>query len=567
MGAEVRTPGATALLRPPPRRPWSRIMGLESIFAKTVRDSRRVALLVGGVAGLFMLGTGAPYGAAPEFATIELRQQFIRGITALPLALRGLLGEPINIETLGGFLSWRVGNTLPVILGLWSVLALAGTLVGEAAKGSLDLVAATPQSRRSIAVQKLAGHVIAVVAAMLLFALLTWIVGLAFASLPGDEISLGAALGQATLYGVLMLAAGSVAFAVAPFVGRTRATAFGLVALFAGYLINSYSSLSSLIESLRPLSWYSLTEGHRPLAGVTDWPSVGLLGLLTLGLLAIGVLAFDRRDLGDSTALSWLRLPSLPAGIHGPLTRQLADRAAVALGWGVGIGLYATLIVLSADAFAQAIGSLPRIAALIESLYPGVDIAQPSGLLQLAFFAFGAFLIGLAAASFVAAWASDESGGRLAVVMGAPISRFRWMVSSGLGTMAAIGLVTVVFAAIVGVAVASQGGDVLEPVIGTAILGLSAAAFAGIGLAAGGLVRASLAAPVTAGLVIATFLLDTLGAALDLPDEILDLSLYQHLGQPMVGTYDPVGLVAALAMALGGLLVGAWGLQRRDLDR
>lgn len=567
MGAEARAGVATAAFRPSPRRPWSRVMGLGSIFAKTVRDSRRMAIVVGMVAGLFMLGTGAPYGAAPEFATIELRQQFLRGIEALPAALRGLLGEPIRIETLGGFLSWRVGNTLPVILGLWSVLALASTLAGEAAKGSLDLVAATPQARRSIALQKLAGHVVAVAAAMLIFAVLTWTVGLAFARLLGDEIALDAALGQAVLYGALMLAAGSVAFALAPFVGRTRAAAFGLLALFAGYLIYSYSTLSPLMESLRPLSWYSLTEGHRPLAGVTDWPSVGVLGLLTVGLMAIGVLAFERRDLGDSTALSWLRLPSLPAGIRGPLTRQLADRTAVAIGWGIGIGLYATLIVLSAEAFAQAIGSLPRIAALIEALYPGVDISEPAGLLQLTFYAFGSFLIGLAAASFVAAWSSDESGGRLAVVMGAPISRSRWMVSSGLGVIAAIGVTTLVFAAIVGAAVASQGGEVVEPVIGTGILGLSAAAFAGIGLAAGGLVRASLAAPVTAVLVIATFLLDTLGAALDLPEEILDLSLYQHLGQPMVGTYDAVGLVAATVMAVGGLLVGAWGLQRRDLDR
>ena len=41
-------------------------------------------------------------------------------------------------------MSWRVGNFLPVMLGLWSVLALSGTLAGEAAKGSLDLLASTP---------------------------------------------------------------------------------------------------------------------------------------------------------------------------------------------------------------------------------------------------------------------------------------------------------------------------------------------------------------------------------------------------------------------------------------
>jgi ABC-2 type transport system permease protein len=397
--------------------------------------------------------------------------------------------------------------------------------------------------------------------------LITWLAGVSFAALPGDEIAFTSAVGQAFLYGLLMLAAGSVSFAAAPFVGRTRALAFGLILLFAGYLINSYASLSPIIDALRPLSWYSWTAGHRPLAGVTDWPSVGLLAAVCAGFLAIGVLAFERRDLGDSAALRWLRLPSLPAGTGGPFRRQLADRTGIAIAWGVGIGLYAALIVASADAFAQSITSIPQIAALLESVYPGIDITQPSGILQLTFFGFGSFVIGLAAASFVGAWSSDETGGRLAVVMSAPISRVRWMLSSGSGVMAAIGVMALVLGAIMTAAVLTQGGDLAGPIGGVAVLGLASAAFAGIGFAVGGLVRASLAAPVVGFLVIATFLLDTLGAALDLPDGILQLSLYKHVGQPMAGIFDPVGIVVSVILVVGGLLLGAWGLQRRDLDR
>jgi ABC-2 type transport system permease protein len=115
--------------------------------------------------------------------------------------------------------------------------------------------------------------------------------------------------------------------------------------------------------------------------------------------------------------------------------------------------------------------------------------------------------------------------------------------------------------------VANVGGEIRDVVLGTLILGLAAAGFAGVGLAVGGLVRASLAAPVTAALVLASFMLDIIGAALDLPDPILELSLFKHLGQPMAGVYDPVGIVIAAILAVGGLAVGAWGLQRRDVDR
>ncbi len=552
-------------MRWPTERPWSRVMGLRSVFAKTVRDSRRAAIGVGLLAGLFMLGTGVPYGIESAFSTLELRQIFVNGLTSLPLALRGLLGEPINIETMGGFLSWRVGNTLPVILGLWSVIALAGTLAGEAAKGSLDLVVSTPVGRGRLALQKLAGHVSAVIVAMLMTAVIIWFVGFAFGALPGDEIPIGAALGQVTLYGLLMLASGSLAFATSSFIGRTRALALGLVTLFAGYLIESYASLSPVIASLRPVSWYSWTAGHRPMAGVSDWPSVALLAGVTVVLMAVGVLAFRRRDLGDAGGLRWLRLPALPAGIGGPFRRQLADRTGIAIGWGIGIGLYAGLIVASADAFAQSLTALPQIVDLVERIYPGIDIRQPAGILQLTFFGFGAFIFGLAGASFLAGWASDEGAGRLDVVLSTPLSRAAWALRSGLGVLAAIAVLTVVLALFVTGAIALAGGDIGGPVLGMAVLGLAAAGYTGIGLAVGGLVRSSLAAGTTAALVIATFLLDSLGAALRLPDPILQLSLYKHLGQPMSGIFDPVGLLAATIMTVGGLGVAVWGLTRRDV--
>jgi hypothetical protein len=127
--------------------------------------------------------------------------------------------------------------------------------------------------------------------------------------------------------------------------------------------------------------------------------------------------------------------------------------------------------------------------------------------------------------------------------------------------------VTVVIAVLIGVAIGSQGGDVVTPVIGVATLGLAASAFASVGLAAGGLFRLSWAAGVTAFLVIATLLIDTLGAALKLPDLILDLSLYKHLGQPIAGIFDPVGIVVAVAMVVGGVAVCTFGLTRRDIGR
>ena len=316
-----------------------------------------------------------------------------------------------------------------------------------------------------------------------------------------------------------------------------------------------------------PLSWYAWTSGHRPIAGVTDWPSVGLLAVVVVVLLAIGVAVFERRDIGAVAPLRWLRIPGLPRGTRDPFTRLLSDLTPAALGWGGGVGLYAALIASSAQALTDVLNQTPGLMDYIRIIYPDIDLSQPSGVLQLAFFAFASLMAGLAGATFLVAWASDEGERRLDVVLATPVSRAGWALRSGLAVMAGIGVFVIVLALFVIAAVASQGGDIGAPVAGAAILGLAAAGFAGIGFAAGGLVRSSLAAPVAAAAVIGTFVLDTLGAALDLPDATSTSRSTSTSVNRWPGTYDVVGIAVAAILAIGGLLVGAWGMQRRDVGR
>ena len=67
--------------------------------------------------------------------------------------------------------------------------------------------------------------------------------------------------------------------------------------------------------------------------------------------------------------------------------------------------------------------------------------------------------------------------------------------------------------------------------------------------------------------IIATLLLDTLGPALKLPESVLDLSLYEHLGKPMAGIYDPVGIVVAAVLASAGWWSARGVCTRRDIGR
>ena len=126
---------------------------------------------------------------------------------------------------------------------------------------------------------------------------------------------------------------------------------------------------------------------------------------------------------------------------------------------------------------------------------------------------------------------------------------------------------TAVMAVGVGAGAATQAGDATRPVLGLWVLGLYGMALAGIGLAVGGLIRPSLAAPVTIVVGLGFYLLDLIGSILDLPDAVLGIALNRHLGRPILGVYDEAGMLACAALAVGGVVLCATGMRRRDIGR
>ena len=61
---------------------------------------------------------------------------------------------------MGGYVQYKYGTFFPIVLSLWSILALSSTLASEAKRGSLEFVAAAPISRRRIVLEKLSGHIL-----------------------------------------------------------------------------------------------------------------------------------------------------------------------------------------------------------------------------------------------------------------------------------------------------------------------------------------------------------------------------------------------------------------------
>ena len=543
---------------------WSRVYGFGSIFAKTVRDSRRATIIAAGVLALVFIGVSR--AITVEFDTPQSRAELENLVNAVPPILQGMAGKVVNVGTLGGYLQYKYGVFFPLVLSLWSILALSGTLAGETQRGSLEFVAATGKSRRRVALEKLSGHVLMVGLAVLVAFVSIAFAGNTFATLPGDEISVLSAFAYAIWLGLLALIAGAQAFALGPFVGRGAAAGIAGCITFAGFIVNGYQAPVPELAPFANLTWWGWTYDHVALAGQYDWPAVGLVAVVTVVLLAIGIEAFARRDIGVTTALPTPSMPRSLLGLGGPLGRAISVSLSAAMAWGLGVGLFGLALGGAAQGFMDQLQESPQFVELLSTIFPNVDYASAGGFLQLLFVEFGVILAGLAAASFVSAWASDETSGRLEMVLATPLSRARWAIAGGIGMLVNVGVFVGLTAAGIGIGVSTTDSDVVTPLVGGLVLGLYAAALTGIGLAVGGNLGTRYAATVTVVFVIVTWFIQLLGPLLGLPELVRHLALTSHYGQPMVGVWDTAGIIASLALAIGGVAIGAWGFARRDLS-
>jgi ABC-2 type transport system permease protein len=273
---------------------------------------------------------------------------------------------------------------------------------------------------------------------------------------------------------------------------------------------------------------------------------------------------FTRRDLGVTSGLSLPGLPGFVLGVRGSTSRAFGDQLPRAFAWGIGLGVWGVILASFVRSFADQIKQDSSLVSTFRTVFPSEDLTTAGGWLQL--YA-QLFLIaaGLAAATFVSKWASDEIDGRLEMVLATPTSRAKWVLAGGVAAMLSVALMTAMFAAGIAIGAASGGVAPGDAILGSTYLGIYAAAIVGIGVAIGGIWRTSLAGELAALVVLVTYLIDLLAPPLKLPDWFHQLALTAHMGQPMIGVWDPVGIVACLVLAVGGLALGALGMRRRDV--
>src|SRR2546428_899021 len=515
-------------------------MWLRSVFLKTLRDYR-VPILGWGI-GMGLVVVSPMASVATFLSTPQAREQLV-GLAAT----FAWNADVTAVDTMGGYATFKIGIFI-FLIAVWPLLAGSRMLRGEEEGGTLDVLLSLPPPRLRVALEKLAAMWTALVAMGLLIGLIVFAGGRQF----GADFGLGDALLFGLNLALLCSVIGGLALLISQFTqeGRTAAgwTAGLLLIFIVLDMVHRVIPNTDWISLLSPIYYYNLSK---PLIVGYGANLGAMLFLLALALILSGaaIRLFARRDVGDTVMLPRiLRLPSRPAApralpvgdwsLRSVYARSLGVIAMPTFWWALLVAGWAGWIVVVVKQIEAKLGALfsgsPVLQDLLKNLSGGNSDFNASflgamfGILPIFLMAF--------AVTRVTRWASDESDGRLDLVLSAPRSRARVL----LGRFAALSTAAVVIglAALVATLVASSvvgvslnTANVVAATLTLVPMGLLVAA---IGFLAAGWLRTAADTGLVSFLLAAWFFISFVGPELKLPEATPRLSAFYYYGTTLL---------------------------------
>jgi ABC-2 type transport system permease protein len=503
------------------------------------------------VAGQTPAGRAA-FGAA--FAT--LAGQFV-----------ALFPPPIRPDTVGGYVEFRGFHPLAILFAAWALASATGFARGDEERGIIDVALATGASRIGLVGARTAGFAIALTVAAAA-AGAGFVIGVASG---GETVDAYRVIQASALLAAVGLSCYALVLLVAQFAPARVATAAAGVVLLALFFDNSLSRAFSSLSTWRwisPFRYYDLSQPLPP-GGYFDVRAFAVLIAIAVLAAAAAALAFDRRDVGaplvrlpsrtrrasyDPSAAPWWRVA---------VVRGLYERRIGLVAWSLGMGVLAVVFASLTKSIVQVLLSVPSLLPYLsifvrQQLYPAV--------LGYTWFNVAQLLVAAFAITQVARWSTEDTDGRLEMMLSEPFSRAAIVVERLAILTAGALIVAAVSGATLYYASHSQGIDLNASRLVAASLML--VPFALVFAAAGLLLAAwnpRAAVGLLGGFAFASYLDTELGTIYKLPLWLQDLSAFKLFGTPLVSGVDGRNLAIMLLLAVAGVGSSILAMQRRDV--
>jgi ABC-2 type transport system permease protein len=517
----------------------------------------RAALVWGAVFAIVVASSVLAYRST--YGTPAERAGLLRTVTA-NAGVRALFGPAREIDTVTGFLAWRTLGLLPLVAGVWGLLAATRLLRGEEDSGRWETLLSGPVSRARATLASLAA---VAAASALLFAVTAAgvLVGVVLGDVPlGGGLFLALALcGAAPAFA----AVGALTSQLAP--TRREAAALGGAVFAVAFLLRVAADASPSAHWLRWLTPMGWIVELRPLTGARPAVLLLLAGW-TAGLVAAAVALARGRDAGAGILAHTDDRRPHERLLGSPPALALREALGGLVAWTAGAGLTALVFGFIAPAAADAVRASGDLRERLRgTVTRGVDLGSAEGYLAVVF-VFLVLVLSLYAAGHAVAVREEESSGRLDTLLSTPLGRGRWLGGRLLVAAGCCTVVALVAAVAAWTGARLAGADVrLSAMLEAALNGLPVVAlFLGLGtLAAGALPRHTGA--VAFGAVGFAYLLEQTGALVQAPAWILAASPFHWLAAVPSEPFDPVASLVMLVAGAAAAGLGARLLCRRDL--
>ena len=468
--------------------------------------------------------------------------------------IRMLSGQPIAVETVGGFAVWDAGLYLTLILGAWALTTATRVLRGDEDHGRADLLLAGPiRSGRALAAQ---------------FLVLSGACALAGSAVSLGLAASGARVWGAVLFGALMIGYCAVLVGLAGLACQVFAARVGALGVSASLLVGwmLLRMVSNSADSRAWLGWLTPTGWIDQLRAFGEnrwWVLVVPLAVAAI-LMAMAVALRERRDSGAGLVAGRERHRSRAWGLGSPLAFAWRAHLGVLLAWGAGVaiaGLVVGAMLRTVDDF---LANDPAFVDILAKM--GMEVSDLTG----GFISMWAVILGLVIAVFAAfrmgATRAEEASSRAEFLLTRPVRRWRWLGGHVLCLVVSVLLLSLTAATALWLGGAATGapltpGDAFFATFNAVPMVL---VFAGLSVLVFG-IAPRLTVAVGASSAVVAYVLQLVGPLLEWPDWVVAMSPFHHLAAVPV---DPFGLSAAIVMVtLGVALAGAGILafERRDL--
>lgn len=261
---------------------------LRSVGLKSIRDQRQSLLWWSGGVALMSALVIMLYPSIDGGAELEaLFEQ-------MPPAIQAMMGEQIDLSTAAGYLDLRMFTAIaPIIFLVYGIGRGTAAIAGEERRGTMDLLLSHPVKRWRIVIE----NAVATLFGLAVIGFALW-AGLVIGGLIMDVDFSFARAGQATFMGILLgMVYGTLALAVGGLTGQTgRAIGISAAIGIGTYFLHSLAPLVDWLEPFRILSPFYYYIGHSAMLQGFNAAYALVLSLISLILIAIATVAFQRRD-------------------------------------------------------------------------------------------------------------------------------------------------------------------------------------------------------------------------------------------------------------------------------